>query len=162
MADLLYKAPLVYEPLRKNRFIFSFPSDTGIQSWWVSTSSLPSINQNATEIQFMNTSTWVLGRYTWEDITITFRQFIGPSTSQALMEWVRLESESVTGRQGYAAGYKRNITISMTDPTGVPVQKWVLINAFPTTVNFGDLAYDTDDISTAEMTIKYDFAILVY
>ena len=65
MADLLYKAPLVYEPLRKNRFIFSFPSDTGIQSWWVSTSSLPSINQNATEIQFMNTSTWVLGRYTW-------------------------------------------------------------------------------------------------
>ncbi len=162
MADLLYKAPLVYEPLRKNRFIFSFPSDTGIQSWWVSTSSLPSINQNATEIQFMNTSTWVLGRYTWEDITITFRQFIGPSTSQALMEWVRLESESVTGRQGYAAGYKRNITISMTDPTGVVVQKWVLINAFPTTVNFGDLAYDTDDISTAEMTIKYDFAILVY
>ena len=162
MADLLYKAPLVYEPLRKNRFIFSFPSDTGIQSWWVSTSSLPSINQNATEIQFMNTSTWVLGRYTWEDITITFRQFIGPSTSQALMEWVRLESESVTGRQGYAAGYKRNITISMTDPTGVVVQRWVLINAFPTTVNFGDLAYDTDDISTAEMTIKYDFAILVY
>ena len=162
MADLLYKAPLVYEPLRKNRFIFSFPSDTGIQSWWVSTSSLPSINQNATEIQFMNTSTWVLGRYTWEDITITFRQFIGPSTSPALMEWVRLESESVTGRQGYAAGYKRNITISMTDPTGVVVQKWVLINAFPTTVNFGDLAYDTDDISTAEMTIKYDFAILVY
>ena len=162
MADLLYKAPLVYEPLRKNRFIFSFPSDTGIQSWWVSISSLPSINQNATEIQFMNTSTWVLGRYTWEDITITFRQFIGPSTSQALMEWVRLESESVTGRQGYAAGYKRNITISMTDPTGVVVQKWVLINAFPTTVNFGDLAYDTDDISTAEMTIKYDFAILVY
>lgn len=162
MADLLYKAPLVYEPLRKNRFIFSFPSDTGIQSWWVSTSSLPSINQNATEIQFMNTSTWVLGRYTWEDITITFRQFIGPSTSQALMEWVRLESESVTGRQGYAAGYKRNITISMTDPTGVPVQKWVLINAFPTSVNFGDLAYDTDDISTAEMTIKYDYAILVY
>ena len=162
MSDLLIKMPLEFEPLRKNRFIFSFPSDTGIQSWWVSTSSLPSINQNATEIQFMNTSTWVLGRYTWEDITVTFRQFIGPSTSQALMEWVRLESESVTGRQGYAAGYKRNITISMTDPTGVVVQKWVLINAFPTTVNFGDLAYDTDDISTAEMTIKYDFAILVY
>jgi hypothetical protein len=109
MPDLLYKAPLVYEPLRKNRFIFSFPSDTGIQSWWVSTSSLPSINQNATEIQFMNTSTWVLGRYTWEDITITFRQFIGPSTSQALMEWVRLESESVTGRQGFDVFVKKHL-----------------------------------------------------
>jgi hypothetical protein len=162
MSDFLFKAPLVYEPLRKNRFMFSFPADTGIQSWWVSASALPSINQNATELQFVNTSTWVLGRYTWEEITITFRQIIGPSTAQALMEWVRLESESVTGRQGYAAGYKRNITISMLDPTGVAVQKWVLINAFPTTVNFGALGYDTDEVSTVETTIKYDYAILVY
>jgi hypothetical protein len=162
MSDLLFKAPLVYEPLRKNRFVFTFPSDTGIQSWWVSTSSLPSINQNVTELQFLNTSTWVLGRYTWEDLTITFRQFIGPSTAQALMEWIRLESESVTGRQGYAAGYKRNITISMLDPTGVAVQKWVLINAFPTTANFGDLGYDSDDVSTAEISLKYDYGVLIF
>lgn len=162
MSNLLFKAPIVYEPLKKNRFVFSFPADTGIQSWWVSTSSLPSINQNATELQFINTSTWVLGRYTWDEITITFRQFIGPSTNQALMEWVRLESESVTGRQGYAAAYKRNISILMLDPTGVAVQKWVLVNAFPTTVNFGDLGYDGDDVATTEVTIKYDFAILVF
>lgn len=162
MAELLFKAPLVYEPLRKNRFIFSFPSDTGIQSWWVSMSALPSINQNSTEMAFLNTSTWVLGRYVWEELTISFRQFIGPSTTQALMEWVRLESESATGRQGYAAGYKRNISISMLDPTGVPVQKWVLINAFPTTVNFGDLAYDSDDIAVAEMSLRYDYAINVF
>ena len=78
------------------------------------------------------------------------------------MEWIRLESESVTGRQGYAAGYKRNISISMLDPTGAAVQKWVLINAFPTTANFGDLGYDGDDVATAEITLKYDYAILVY
>lgn len=162
MSDILFKAPLIYEPLRKNRFIISFPNDTGIQSWWVSTSNLPSINQNATELQFLNTSTWVLGRYTWEDLEITFRQFMGPSTAQAIMEWVRLESESTTGRQGYAAGYKRNITISMLDPTGVVVQKWVLINAFPTTVNFGSVGYDGDDVADVTMNLKYDYAILVY
>jgi hypothetical protein len=162
MSDLLFKAPMVYEPLRKNRFIVSFPADTGLQSWWVSSSGLPSINQSATELPFLNTSTWVLGRYVWEDLEVTFRSFIGPSTTQAIMEWVRLESESVTGRQGYAVGYKRNITISMLDPTGVQVQKWVLINAFPTTVNFGDLAYDGDDVSTITCNFKYDYAINVY
>ena len=162
MSDLLFKAPLEYEPLRKNRFYFKFPSDTGIQGWWVATSSLPSINQNTTEIQFMNTSTWVLGRYTWDDITITFRQFIGPSTAQAIMEWIRLCSESVTGRQGYAAGYKRNVTITVQDPNGVDVQKWVLINAFPTTMTNSDLAYDSDDLLTMEINLKYDYAILVY
>lgn len=162
MSNLLFQAPMVYEPLRKNRFIVSFPSDTGIQSWWVSTASLPTINLSTTELPFLNTSTWVLGRYTWDDLVVQFRQFIGPSTTQALMEWVRLGTESITGRQGYAAGYKRNITITMLDPTGVAVQKWVIINAFPTTVSFGDLAYDSDDISTAEMTLKYDYAINVF
>ena len=162
MSDLLFKAPLVYEPLRKNRFMFSFPADTGVQSWWVSTSALPSINQSAVEIPFLNTSTWVLGRYTWDELSIVFRQFIGPSTTQSLMEWIRLESESTTGRQGYASGYKRNITISMLDPTGVSVQKWVLVNAFPITASFGDLGYDGDDIATADVNFRYDYAILVY
>lgn len=162
MSDLLLKAPMIYEPIRKNRFIFKFPSDLGIQSWYVSTSNLPSINQNPVEIPFLNTSTWVLGRYTWDDITVTLRQFIGPSTSQAVMEWVRLESESPTGRQGYAAGYKRDVTISMLDPTGVAIQKWVLVNAFPTTVNFGSLGYDDDAIADVEISLKIDYAILVY
>ena len=44
---------------------------------------------------------------------------IGPSAAQAIMEWVRLQSESITGRQGYAAGYKRpvELELEMLDPT---------------------------------------------
>lgn len=34
MSDLLIKMPLEYEPLKKNRFLFRFPSDLGIQEWW--------------------------------------------------------------------------------------------------------------------------------
>ena len=162
MSNLLFQAPIKYEPLRQNRFIFSFPSDTGIQSWWVSSSSLPSINQKDIEIPFMNTSTWVLGRYVWDSITVKLKSLIGPSTSQAVMEWVRLGSESVTGRQGYAAGYKRNVTIQMLDPTGVAVQKWVLINAFITTANFGALDYGSDTLSEIDITLRYDYAIMVY
>lgn len=162
MSNLLFQAPIKYEPLRQNRFIFSFPADTGIQSWWVSSSALPSINQKDIEIPFMNTSTWVLGRYVWDSITVKLKSLIGPSTSQAVMEWVRLGSESVTGRQGYAAGYKRNVTIQMLDPTGVAVQKWVLINAFITTANFGALDYGSDTLSEVDITLRYDYAILVY
>lgn len=162
MSNLLFQVPLKYEPLKQNRFLFSFPSDTGIQSWWVSTSTLPSIQQKEVEIPFMNTSTWVLGRYVWDAITVKLKSLIGPSTNQAVMEWVRLGSESVTGRQGYAIGYKRNVTIQMLDPTGVAVQKWVLINAFITTANFGTLDYNSDSLAEADITLRYDYAILVY
>ena len=162
MADLLLKAPLTYEPLKKNRWIMRFPADLGIQEWTLESASRPSINQNPVEIQFLNTSTWVVGRYTWEDISVTFRDMIGPSTSQALMEWIRLCSESVTGRQGYAAGYKRDIELEMLDPTGAVVQRWILKNAWSTTCNFNDLSYGDDGLATAQANLKMDYAILAY
>lgn len=163
MSDLLLKAPLHYEPLRKNRFLFRFPSDLGIMEWWLSSANRPTINQTETEIPFLNTSTWVVGRYTWSTIQVTLRDPIGPSASQAIMEWVRLHSESVTGRQGYAAGYKRDIEIEMLDPTGVVVQKWILKNAFLSgDVNFGGLDYNSSDLADITLTIRYDYAILAF
>lgn len=160
--DLLLKMPLVYEPKRKNRFVFRFPSDLGIQEWTLESAARPSITQNETEIQFLNTSTWVVGRYKWEDIQITLRDAIGPSTSQAIMEWVRLTSESATGRQGYAAGYKRDIELELLDPTGAVAEKWILKNAFLTNVSFGDLNYGDDGIANVIGTLKMDYAILAY
>lgn len=162
MSDLLIKMPTSFEPLRKNRWVFRFPSDLGIQEWWLSSASRPKINQGETEIQFLNTSTWVVGRYIWDTIDISFRDPIGPSASQAIMEWVRLHSESITGRQGYAAGYKRDIELEMLDPTGVVVQKWILKNAMLTNVNFGDLSYSEDGLAEIQATIRMDYAILCY
>lgn len=162
MSDLLMKMPLQYEPLRKNRWLFRFPSDLGIMEWFCESAKRPSIQQKDVEIPFLNTSTWVVGRYTWDTIQVTLRDPIGPSASQAVMEWVRLHSESVTGRQGYAAGYKRDVEIEMLDPTGVVVQKWILKNTMCTNVDFGDLNYSQDDLSTITMTLRFDYAILCY
>lgn len=159
---MLIKMPLKYEPLRKNRWVMRFPSDLGIQEWYLSSASRPSVQQNSTEIQFLNTSTYVAGRYTWNTINVSFRDPIGPSASQALMEWWRLHSEAVTGRQGYAAGYKRDVELDLLDPTGVVVQKWILKNCFLTNLNFGDLSYSDDGIAEITATIQMDYAILAY
>ena len=93
MADMLMRMPVPYEPLKKNRFILRFPDELGIQEWWVSTTSRPKYTSEETEIPFLNTSTYVIGRFKWETISVTFRDPIGPSATQALMEWVRLHSE---------------------------------------------------------------------
>ena len=159
---MLIKMPLQYEPLRKNRFILRFPSDLGINEWTVLSASRPQINQNVTEIQFLNTSTYVVGRYTWNTIQVTLRDPIGPSASQAVMEWIRLHSESVTGRQGYAAGYKRDIELEMLDPTGVVVQKWIIKNAFVQDANFGQLSYTDDALADITMTLRPDYCVLAY
>ena len=162
MADLLMKMPIPYEPKRQNRFIMRFPSTLGINEWFVESTARPKLTINSTEIQFLNTSTYVAGRFTWGDISVKFRDPIGPSASQALMEWVRLCAESVTGRMGYAAGYKKDIDLEMLDPTGVVVEKWILEGAWLSSVDFGSLGYSTDGIAEINATLRPDRCILVY
>jgi len=162
MADLIMRAPLPYEPLRKNRFIFRFPDELGIQEWWVSTGSRPKYSSDEVEIPFLNTSTYVVGRFRWETISVTFRDPIGPSATQALMEWVRLHSESITGRQGYAAGYKKDVQLEMLDPTGVVVQKWDLQGTQINDVDFGGLDYSSSDLADITVTFRFDRAINIF
>jgi hypothetical protein len=162
MADLLMKMPVPYEPKKNNRWLFRFPSELGIQEWWLASASRPSITQNEVEIPFLNTSVYVLGRFTWEPITVTLRDAIGPSTAQAVMEWVRLHSESITGRQGYAAGYKKDIEVEMLDPGGVVIEKWVLQGTMATNVSFGDLAMDDDGVAEITVELRFDRAILLF
>ena len=92
----------------------------------------------------------------------TFNDAIGPSTMQTVMEWVRLHSESATGRQGYACTYKRNVEIFLLDPSLVVVEKWILVNTFLGNVSGGNLAYNSDGIATVSADLIYDYAILPY
>jgi hypothetical protein len=162
MADLLMKMPVPYEPKRQNRFIMRFPSSLGINEWFVETANRPTITINSTEIQFLNTSTYVAGRFTWGTIGLKLRDPIGPSAAQATMEWIRLCAESVTGRMGYAAGYKKNVDLEMLDPTGVVVEKWIYEGCFITTANFGGLGYSQDALAGIDITLRPDRCILVY
>jgi hypothetical protein len=162
MADLLMKMPVPYEPKRQNRFIVRFPSSLGINEWFVSSAARPKAKIKSTEIPFLNTSTYVAGRFEWEEIRVTFRDPIGPSASQALMEWFRLHAESVTGRMGYAAGYKKNIELEMLDPTGVVIEKWILEGTFITGLDFGELDYSRDDIANIVCNLRMDRCIQVY
>ena len=105
---------------------------------------------------------WVAGRFNWQTLNVVFRDPIGPSAAQALMEWVRLHAESVTGRMGYAAGYKKDITLEMLDPTGVAVEKWIMQGCFLTKVDFQGVDYAQDGLQKINCTMRPDRCILVY
>jgi len=160
MADMFRPVPIEQEPKRKNRFVLEFPTELGIESYLVQTSGKPSLNINKTEIPYMNTSTFVAGRSVWQTLEIKFIDVIGPSTTQKIMEWVRLHFESATGRMGYAIGYKKNLVLKALDPTGVEVEKWTLIGCQIESAAFDDYDYGADDVSTVTITIQPDRCLL--
>ena len=154
MAEMIRGIPFEYEPKRVNRFYAEFPSELGIEVWKIQKFKRPSMTINSVPIQFMNEQNYVSGRYIWEELTLEFLDPIGPSTSQQLMEWVRLHAESLTGRMGYAAGYKKNIILKSLDPTGIEVEKWFLEQCQITAIDFGDNDYTADDLTNISLTIQ--------
>ena len=103
------------------------------------------------------------GKTTWEDITIELYDPIVPSGAQAVMEWIRLGHESVTGRDGYSDFYKKDLTINVLGPVGDKVEEWTLKGAFITTADFGEMDWgDSGEPMTISLTVSVDYCILQY
>jgi hypothetical protein len=79
------------------------------------------------------------------------------------MEWVRLHHESVTGRDGYADFYKKDVTINVLGPVGDKVEEWTGKGAYITSADFGPIDWTaTNAVNEITMEIQCDYWILQF
>lgn len=154
--ELFFKA---FEPKMANRFILFAD---GLPSYVVKGVTRPTLTQEAKALNHINVQRFVKGRSTWGAINLTLWDPIVPSAAQSVMEWVRLHHESVTGRDGYADFYKKDITINVLGPVGDKVEEWILKGCIITEASFGDMNFDNDDPVEVALTIQPDYCILNY
>ncbi len=162
MAEVLEFDKIFYknfEPKLSNRFIMEI---NGIDSYLVKTASRPTVSSEVVELDHINVKRKIKGKTTWEDVTISLYDPIVPSGAQQVMEWIRQSHESLTGRDGYAAFYKKDINFKMLGPVGDVVELWTLKGAFISQANFGDMDWSGNDPVSIEVTLSYDYAILEY
>lgn len=162
MAEVLEFNDMFYtnfEPKMKNRYILEID---GIASYLIKTANRPTIQFDKVTLDHINVKRQLKGKGEWQDINITLFDPIVPSGAQQVMEWVRLSHESLTGRDGYADFYKKDLQIYMLGPVGDKIEQWTLKGAFITTANFGDLDWSSNDPASIELTLAYDYAILEY
>jgi hypothetical protein len=148
-----------FEPKLGNRFIMEI---NGIESYIIKTASRPTFTSEIVELDHINVKRKIKGKSTWDDITISLYDPIVPSGAQQVMEWVRSSHESLTGRDGYAAFYKKDVTFFLLGPVGDKIEQWTLKGAFITSANFGELDWASNDPLSIELTLTYDYAILEY
>ena len=154
--DMMFTA---FEPKLQNRFIMLID---GIPSYLIKKTARPSITFNNITLDHINTKRKIKGKGTWNPISMDLYDPITPSGAQAVMEWVRLSHESVTGRDGYSDFYKKDINIQTLGPVGDVVEEWKLKGAFISSANFGDLDWSSDAPANINLTIEMDYAILNY
>ena len=148
-----------FEPKLKNRFVMSID---GIPAYLIKTAARPSITFEEVELNHMNVKRFVKGKGTWAELEVTLYDPVVPSAAQAVMEWVRLSHESVTGRDGYSDFYKKDVTVQILGPVGDIVEEWKLKGAWIKTANFGDLAFESNEPNDITLSLRYDYAILQF
>ena len=152
--------PNKFEPKRQFRWVLAIE---GIDAFLIKTTARPQFTITETTIPFINAKRYLAGRLTFSTMSVTLYDPIAPSGAQQVMEWVRTEYESVSGRAGYADFYKRDIQLKMLDPIGTVVELWDIKGAFITDANYNSLDYGNDDAPVEiALTIRYDNAVLQF
>ena len=154
--EMMYTA---FEPKLKNRFVMFID---GIPAFLIKQAKKPQITFSDVILDHINVKRKIKGKANWEDVTCTLYDPVTPSGAQAVMEWIRLSHESVTGRDGYSDFYKKDIRINALGPVGDIVEEWILKGAYCQSANFGDMDWSSDAPANININIVMDYAILNY
>jgi len=147
-----------FEPVQKNRFICYID---GFPSYMIKGIGGIGADVGKVKLDHINLSRYVKGKTLWNSVSFTMYQPITPQGSQSIMEWVRLHHESVTGRDGYADFYKKDITFNVLGPNGDIVSEWILKGAQIENYDMGDFNYsDENSAQELSMTVQPDYCIL--
>ncbi len=162
MAELLDPSEVMFtsfEPKVKNRYIMYIE---GIPAYLIKSAQRPTYTSGDVTIEHINVKRKLKGKADWNDIQITLYDPVVPSAAQAVMEWIRLGHESVTGRDGYSDFYKKDITFNSLGPIGDKVEEWTLKGAYVKESNFGDMNWAEDAPVEIQCTLRFDYAILQF
>jgi len=146
-----------FEPKQANRFIMYVD---GIPAFMIKGISEVSLTQGVVNLNHINVERKVKGKSVWNNMTMTLFDPITPSGAQAVIEWVRLSHESVTGRDGYSDFYKKDLTLNVLGPVGDIVSEWIIKGAYVKTATFGDYDWSADTAINLSVTVAMDYCVL--
>lgn len=125
----------------------------------------PTIQFDPIMLDVYNSKIYLAGKHTWNTVTITLRDDVNGSVQKMVGE--QLQKQFDFFEQSSAASgidYKFVERIEILDGgnganTPGVLETWELYGCFLTNVDYGSLAYATNDPTTVSLTIQYDNAV---
>ena len=127
--------------------------------------SRPNLNMNPFTIDVYNSKVNLVGKPTWEAVTVTLRDDAGGNVSRLVGEQIQKQFDFAE-QSSAASGidYKFVLKFEMLDGgNGVNqpniLETWELYGALLATVNYGEMSYGENSPATIALSIMYDNAI---
>jgi len=119
----------------------------------------PSLNFKEIDAQHLNEVIYFAGKPEWKPIQVTL--FDLKRNKNPIFEWLKNQYDTCDDRAEWkrpGANWKRTANIELYDGCGNIVEKWVIRNAWPNNIEWGDLDMGESAYVVVELTLRYDRA----
>lgn len=158
------------DPKRAYRFGVTIGgnADFGGFLFYAKKCSRPKMSMTEVKQAYLNYDFWFPGRYTWEAVTLTVVDIVNPDVSAGLAQLARTAGYQMPGNpnarvtvaKNSAIGALGNMNIEMIDNLGKVLEEWSLRNAWVKDMTFSELDYASDELSSCDITVRFDWAEL--
>ena len=154
----------VAEFRRKHRWRLSATDGpiTNQEFLYLKTAQRPSFEFTEAIVHHDQEEAYFAGKQKWTPIEVTFYDAVqgeGVSDiSEKMYDWVKSVCDIPKASVHTPKEYKKTLQIQSTDASGKPDETWTLFGAWPIKSNWQDLQYESSEIQTVAITIKYDRA----
>tara|TARA_Y100000593_G_scaffold94269_1_gene192556 strand:- start:325 stop:909 length:585 start_codon:yes stop_codon:yes gene_type:complete len=159
---------VLQDPKRQYRFVVTLGNMPNGATWYAKSVTKPALSITEVEHNFLNHKFYYPGRAEWESVELTLVDPVSPDAAASTAAIIQAggytppsnvnDQRTISKKDATAA--INSVTIAQIDSEGNAIETWRLWNPFITSVSYGDLSYDSDEMSEISLTIRYDWAIL--
>lgn len=146
---------------RNFRFTFELKDICGggsVPKHYVKTAGRPNIEIEETELNFLNGVTWLPGKGRWQSINVSYHD-VATADIAPLYSWLASVydfTDPINLHMGSRrSDYTATGVLSMLDGCGQLLERWTMKDVWPTNINWGELDYESSEISSIELTLRY-------
>ena len=151
---------------RKFRFTVTLYNICGykiVPRFYVKMASRPKISIESTEINYLNGKTWIPGKAEWDTLQLTYYDVANTYALKPLYDWLAsiynyADPNGIYGNLQQASkkgDYTAVAVISAWDGCGEELERWTIRDAWPESIDFGDMDYSSSDEMNVELTLRY-------
>ena len=133
--------------------------------WWAKKVQKPNFTTAESKHVFLGHSYYWPGKTEWQEITMTLVDPVTPGATAHFYKMVQdagyllpTTSQLKTQSKSKSVTALGAFTIQQLDDEGNAIETWTLQNPFIKKISFSDLDYENDELTTIDLSIRYDWA----